>query len=449
MDPLTVMLIVELLIVGIFYVWISLAAVTFFKKTGSDTWKGWVPIVREWELFKLAGMKPYWIVILIIGGFVVSAIATIIGYFALANAIVMSFSNDPDVFTIIMSSLGLVSLILLLTAGFSIFAIIIQTRMVHRINQQMGLGVGYTVLGFFFYPIWLSVVAWGSALWRGRAPVSTVATPAALPVQGQYAQRPMQPPAPVQPPMQQATMQQPPMQHSSPQPVQMPQPPVQQGQPMQPILPIPVAPVEPPVAPVQAAPVIAPPVAPPVSAAPPAPQIATPPANVWQPPSAPASPAAPATPTPVAPPATQAAPAPAPASTAAPVTQTPAAPPVVIEEVEEHTVLAKRKKKVTSLKLPTGETVEIVNDVVFIGRDPVARATDPGAQLVPVDEPTKTVSKTHARLKLKDGVWHLQDLRSTNGVYKVDADGNEEEVKGEVVASAKFMLGDAPFEFDA
>lgn len=118
------------------------------------------------------------------------------------------------------------------------------------------------------------------------------------------------------------------------------------------------------------------------------------------------------------------------------------------DELDEHTVLAKRKQKTPTLHLPTGEKVEIQNDVVFIGRNPIARATDPGAQLVAVDEPTRTISKTHARLKLKNGSWHLQDLKSTNGVYVFDVSGTEKEVSGEVEITSKFMLGDAKFELE-
>ncbi|WP_196250704.1 FHA domain-containing protein [Cellulomonas sp. JZ18] len=38
---------------------------------------------------------------------------------------------------------------------------------------------------------------------------------------------------------------------------------------------------------------------------------------------------------------------------------------------------------------------------------------------------TRTLSKTHARLELRDGGWWVTDLGSTNGVVLADAGGAE------------------------
>ena len=84
-------------------------------------------------------------------------------------------------------------------------------------------------------------------------------------------------------------------------------------------------------------------------------------------------------------------------------------------------------------------------DVVIVGRRPSADLTRPGAQLVPVSDDTRTVSKTHARLERTDAGWTIVDLDSTNGVVLVREDGAEIELEPGAAApvTERFLLGDA------
>lgn len=68
------------------------------------------------------------------------------------------------------------------------------------------------------------------------------------------------------------------------------------------------------------------------------------------------------------------------------------------------------------LWLPGGEAVSIA-DAVIIGRDPVLSDRWPDAQLLPVADPAKSVSKTHALFEIDDGRLWVHDLDSTNGVF--------------------------------
>ena len=62
---------------------------------------------------------------------------------------------------------------------------------------------------------------------------------------------------------------------------------------------------------------------------------------------------------------------------------------------------------------------------IVLGRNPVAPASRPTASLVPVDDPDRTVSKTHVVLTAtREGVL-VEDLHSTGGTVVVHADGQE------------------------
>lgn len=59
-------------------------------------------------------------------------------------------------------------------------------------------------------------------------------------------------------------------------------------------------------------------------------------------------------------------------------------------------------------------TTQLLSGAVVLGRNPVA---PPGvaAAAISVDDPYRSVSKTHALLELRDGMPRLTDLSSTNG----------------------------------
>jgi len=109
----------------------------------------------------------------------------------------------------------------------------------------------------------------------------------------------------------------------------------------------------------------------------------------------------------------------------------------------DKTVVAPRKKKESWTITPEGSTpIALTASAALLGRNPSSTAAD--TQLISVPDPSKTVSKTHARLTLADGVWTIVDLNSTNGVYLLSAAGEESEVEAGVptVIGESFRLGD-------
>jgi len=67
-----------------------------------------------------------------------------------------------------------------------------------------------------------------------------------------------------------------------------------------------------------------------------------------------------------------------------------------------------------TLVLADGVSVPVYGAVV-VGRNP--RLAEPtGTVAVSIDDPTRTMSKTHARLWVEHGVLFIDDLGSTNGV---------------------------------
>ena len=73
------------------------------------------------------------------------------------------------------------------------------------------------------------------------------------------------------------------------------------------------------------------------------------------------------------------------------------------------------------LVLADGQSVPVTGSIV-LGRDP-APVTRRAATMVSVQDPARSVSKSHALIELIDGVLWITDLHSTNGVSLVDAHG--------------------------
>ncbi|GAA1524317.1 hypothetical protein BJ978_002941 [Agromyces terreus] len=129
-----------------------------------------------------------------------------------------------------------------------------------------------------------------------------------------------------------------------------------------------------------------------------------------------AAPAPPALPTPSAvpsPPSMQAAPAPA----APPAELT--MPPAFLPTATAPRPSAARFR----LETPDGVEIEL-SDRCVLGRNPVAAGTNADARAVAVVDPTRTVSKTHALIEIREGRVIVTDLHSTNGVA-VQAGGGE------------------------
>jgi pSer/pThr/pTyr-binding forkhead associated (FHA) protein len=62
--------------------------------------------------------------------------------------------------------------------------------------------------------------------------------------------------------------------------------------------------------------------------------------------------------------------------------------------------------------------------VSLLGRQPAAHADHPGATLVRLDDPTRSISRTHLALGCgADGALWARDLNSANGTLIVDQRG--------------------------
>lgn len=452
----------------VFYVWIALALSRLFRKCGIDGWKAWVPFLNVYELLQLGGFNGWLVLLVLIPG---------LGALAVAVLVVIS---------------------------------------AHRINHSFGFGAGMTVLAALLFPVWASVLGFGSARWLGRE-AGSVGGPA----RADYGMFGSVTPLPASAPQFGGAR----PQVSAPGPL-APVPPV----PSMPPLPTSMPPRPPlpsvPTAPVADVPAWAPPRPAPEEQAPrPAPEEQEPllpPAPPVLPPTPPVVFDAPAR-RPVDPEDLEGVDDPVfdfgdendlpPAGPrrssqadqdddqAAAVTRVPAAPraaasepwaprsetegfpessgevsavvgspdageprsalasisaqharPQIPEDAEEfdETVVTRRKRTEWVLIPPSGRSIELTSDVVILGRRPSFDPDHPTAQLVAVDDDTRTISKTHARLELRDERWHVTDLESTNGVLLTTVLGTEVEASpdAELAVGERFLLGDAELRLE-
>jgi hypothetical protein len=95
----------------------------------------------------------------------------------------------------------------------------------------------------------------------------------------------------------------------------------------------------------------------------------------------------------------------------------------------ELTMIASRrgKTKFWTLDLPDG-SVEVIVGSVIVGRAASPLQGRPGARLLSVDDPTRSVSKNHALFTDENGVLLVEDLGSMNGIVVTRADGHETEL---------------------
>jgi len=109
----------------------------------------------------------------------------------------------------------------------------------------------------------------------------------------------------------------------------------------------------------------------------------------------------------------------------------------------DETIITRRRRTAWSLVPPTGAAIPLTAEIVLLGRKPAPDRAYPEAQLVSIDD--GTVSKTHARLALRDDHWYVTDLGSTNGVLFATLMGTEVEATPgeEIEAGERFFLGDA------
>jgi hypothetical protein len=66
---------------------------------------------------------------------------------------------------------------------------------------------------------------------------------------------------------------------------------------------------------------------------------------------------------------------------------------------------------------------------MLLGRDPAAPSGSPSVALVPIDDPDRALSKTHAAIEVQADRVLVQDLGSTNGTFVVGTDGELQELR--------------------
>lgn len=97
-------------------------------------------------------------------------------------------------------------------------------------------------------------------------------------------------------------------------------------------------------------------------------------------------------------------------------------------------------RPVWRLLLPGGRSVPVTRAVV-LGRNPSPAAHTGDADAIALEDPTSTVSKTHAVLIPDGDVLRVTDLHSTNGVV-IGGHRVEPGVETEVPAGSELRLGD-------
>ena len=429
------------LLIVVLYVWTALALSAVFRKSGEQPWKAWVPILNQVVLLQLGGFSG-WLFLLVLVPFVGPVI---------------------------------------------VWALLIAAC--YRINVAFGHGVGMTVLAALVLPVWASILGFGPARWlgpelgtRGAPGAGPRRTAAADPGEpGEYVPRATPPTySPSLPPA--ADWNPPPLPTASepardwggfdlgavseltndvtgadsaaPAPISavpisaVPMT-VRAAEP-EPSAPEPAAPEPPAPAAAQAPPppAAAPPVAPPPDAEPPVTRVPAMPApqpavEPWAPRRSPLAETDAFTETSGQVSAVVGVPdAGTPRSARASVSAQHTTSHIPDDPLDE-TIITRRRRTAWSLVPPAGAAIPLTADVVLVGRKPSPDRQFPGAQLVSIDD--GTVSKTHARLALRDDHWYVTDLGSTNGVLFATLMGTEVEAAPgeEVEAGERFFLGDA------
>jgi len=96
--------------------------------------------------------------------------------------------------------------------------------------------------------------------------------------------------------------------------------------------------------------------------------------------------------------------------------------------------------------LPRSGQIVPLTGALYIGRNPARTAERQDAELLAVDDPAKSLSKTHALLEVENDVLWVHDLDSTNGIFIVEPDASVVDVepgrRAAVPAGAELELGE-------
>jgi len=110
-------------------------------------------------------------------------------------------------------------------------------------------------------------------------------------------------------------------------------------------------------------------------------------------------------------------------------------------DLDSTVVVDRRPLAAWELAVDGGPTFRLTASSVVLGRRPVGAGA--GQQEIAVPDPTRTLSKVHARLDLIEGVWTVTDLDATNGVIVIGPDGSENllDPGASATLSGRFVLG--------
>jgi FHA domain len=126
----------------------------------------------------------------------------------------------------------------------------------------------------------------------------------------------------------------------------------------------------------------------------------------------------------------------------------PAAPPAPEERVEAPQ--PRPQPGAWRLRATGGLEVLLLRPVV-LGRDPVDAAR-PDAAPIPLADPARSVSKTHALVEVVDGRVFVTDLHSTNGTRVLTPEGEAQELApgegADAPAGATLLLGEFAVRLD-
>lgn len=129
---------------------------------------------------------------------------------------------------------------------------------------------------------------------------------------------------------------------------------------------------------------------------------------------------------------------------ASPSWSAPAAP-VLEPDLDETVISPARTRAEWQIVLADGRQLEMAS-ALRIGRDPISDPGVPGAVLMPIDDPARSLSKTHAQLEAGADGLVVTDLHSTNGTRVRMADGSlivlVPETPFPVTGTAEISFGD-------
>ena len=138
---------------------------------------------------------------------------------------------------------------------------------------------------------------------------------------------------------------------------------------------------------------------------------------------------------------------------AAEVPQAPTPPqPLPVDDGETRVSVPRHGKPSWRLTIPGIDLPVTLDGALFLGRNPAATPEFPSARVLPVTDPAKSISKTHAMLEIDgDQLW-VHDLDSTNGVWVVPPGEDAIEVvpgtRAAIPAGADLELGDVVIQVE-